>query len=375
MKVPSAPRPLEVFFFIHHLSGGGAERVVVRLVRALDRGRFRPSLVLFERRGEYLGAVPEDVPILDCARYGAGGRWRWFFTFVGFLRHRRPDVVVSFLWFPSALAVIGRFFAGTRCGLIVSERLTVEGSQEGLLTEWLRRLVIRVLYPWADRVVPNSEATAVQLCRRFSLPREKVIPLANPFDLEEIRGQAQGGKPSASDAAPAVVAMGRLTRQKGFDLLLRALPRAQRPFQLCLLGQGPEEASLRALGGALGCADRVEFAGFLENPYPRLLRASVFVLSSRYEGFPNALVEAMALGLPCVATRCPTGPEEIITDGVDGLLVPVEDPDALAAAIDRLLADPALRARLGEAAARRARDFDLPVVVRQFEALFEEVAG
>lgn len=129
------------------------------------------------------------------------------------------------------------------------------------------------------------------------------------------------------------------------------------------------------MASELGVAERVQFAGFLENPYPLLASATAFALPSRYEGFPNALLEAMALGLPCVASRCPTGPEEIVTDGADGLLVPIEDHVALAEALGRLLSDEALRARLGVAAAKRARDFDAPVVVRRFEALLDEVAG
>jgi GalNAc-alpha-(1->4)-GalNAc-alpha-(1->3)-diNAcBac-PP-undecaprenol alpha-1,4-N-acetyl-D-galactosaminyltransferase len=169
--------------------------------------------------------------------------------------------------------------------------------------------------------------------------------------------------------------MGRLSRQKGFDILIRAMAEVRSRARLVLIGEGPEEGMLRDLAARVGVSERVAFTGFLANPYPALAGASVFALPSRYEGFPNALVEAMSLGVPCVASRCPTGPEEIVTDGVDGILVPVEDPRALAAAVNRLLDDAALRDRLGRAARERARVYDAPEVVRRFEALLDEVAG
>lgn len=170
-----------------------------------------------------------------------------------------------------------------------------------------------------------------------------------------------------------IVGMGRLGREKGFDLLVRASAAVRHPFRVVLLGEGVEENSLRELVKNLGIGDRVEFAGFRKNPFPYLQKASVFVLPSRYEGFPNSLLEAMALGVACVATRCPTGPEEIIMDGENGLLVPVEDPTALANAIDRLLGDTELRDRLGRAARERAREFDAVRILPRFEVLLEEV--
>ncbi len=369
------PRRRKVLFVVHGLDGGGAERVVVRLLCSLDRARFQPVLLLFRRAGVYLPQVPPDVPVVDCGRYASGGRWRWLARFVGILRAERADVIVSFLWFANALTVVARAVSGVSGRLVVSERVTLTGAREGLFTEAFRRLVLATLYRFADRVVPNSQEMARQLVGALRLPAARVVPLPNPLDVEAILARARGPGPRGPEGLPRVVAMGRMTPQKGFDLLLRAVARLETPCRVAVLGEGSGLGGLAALAAELGLTDRVEFPGFLENPYPVLAAAAVFALPSRYEGFPNALVEAMALGLPCVAARCPTGPEEIITDGVDGLLVPMEDPDALAAAIGRLLADPALQARLGEAAARRARDFDLPVVVQRFEALFEEVAG
>jgi glycosyltransferase involved in cell wall biosynthesis len=366
-----------VAFVIHKLSGGGAERVVIRLLRRFDREKFLPLLIVLEKKGVFLENLPGDVPILDCGRYAEGGRWGWLRNFVLHLRRERPDAIVGFLWFVNGLAVVSRFLSGTPSRLVLSERSTVIGSGEGKLVELIRRAVIIFLYPAADRIVPNSRALARQLVDRFGISPRKVTVIPNPVDIEEIAAQgAEEADPGVGrEALPVVAGMGRLSREKGFDLLIRAAAEIRSPFRMVLMGEGPEEKSLRDLAARLGVSDRVRFTGFLRNPYASLARAEVFVLPSRYEGFPNGLVEAMALGLPCVATRCPTGPEEILTDGADGLLVPVEDPGALAAAIERLLGDPALRERLGRAARERVRAYDAPGIVRRFEALIEEVAG
>lgn len=366
----------KVFFVCHKLSGGGAERVTLRILRRLDRDRFDPVLVLIERGGSFQGDVPEGIRVLHCGRFSEGARWSWFFEFVRFLRREKPLALVSFLWFVNMVSVLATWFSGIRCRLILSERSTIEGSREGVLTEFVRRAAIRFLYPAADRIVPNSRVLARQLVDGFGILAGKVVVIPNPVDLEEIATQGNLARdPGVDQALPIIAGMGRLSREKGFDLLIRAAAEIRAPFRMVLMGEGPEEKNLRELTARLGVSDRVVFTGFLRNPYAWLAKSDVFVLPSRYEGFPNGLVEAMTLGLPCVATRCPTGPEEILTDGKDGLLVPVENPAALASAIDRLLADPALRERLGRAAQDGVRAYDAVGIVRRFEGLIEEVTG
>lgn len=366
---------IKVLFVIHYLAGGGAERVVIRILRLLNREKFVPVLLMIENRGVFRADVPQDVPVYDCGRYGDGGRWLWLRNFVRLLRQEKPDVVVSFLWFTNLVTIISRFFSGVRCRLIVSERSTIVGSRSGILNESLRRLTVRFLYPFADRILVNSRALQIQLSACYHHPETKVTVLHNPLDIETINAH---GKDCVDDAEqpegpPIIVGMGRLGREKGFDLLVRAAAAVRNPFRMVLLGEGVEKNRLRDLVKNLGIDGYVEFAGFRKNPFSHLSMASIFVLPSRYEGFPNSLLEAMALGVACVATRCPTGPEEIVTDEVDGLLVPVEDPGALAVAIDRLLGSPMLRERLGRAARERVRAFDAPGIILRLEDLIEEV--
>jgi glycosyltransferase involved in cell wall biosynthesis len=196
----------------------------------------------------------------------------------------------------------------------------------------------------------------------FARSRAAVIP--NPVrDMS-----AHGGRATPEQR---ILAVGRLTAQKGFDVLLRAFARLAREHPRCLLtiaGEGPDLRALKAQAAGLGIADRVEFPGWIAEPGVLLERTAVFVMSSRYEGFPNALLEAMACGVPVVSTRW-RGAEEMVTDGVDGLLVAVDSEIELADAIERVLKDGETRERLGRAGRTVAERYRLATIIEQWDAV------
>jgi glycosyltransferase involved in cell wall biosynthesis len=173
-----------------------------------------------------------------------------------------------------------------------------------------------------------------------------------------------------------MVTLGRLSAEKQFDYLLRAFERcgSRHPeWSLQIIGEGPERQSLEALAADLGIGRRVRFPGIVQDPEAILCNADLFVLTSRYEGFPNALVEAMACGLAVLSFDCPSGPNEIIRHGVDGVLVPAQDLDALAGSMDRLMGDDAERTRLGARALEVADRFDVERIMSMWEDVIEEV--
>jgi GalNAc-alpha-(1->4)-GalNAc-alpha-(1->3)-diNAcBac-PP-undecaprenol alpha-1,4-N-acetyl-D-galactosaminyltransferase len=270
----------------------------------------------------------------------------------------RPNVVISFITQVNVLTLLS--LAGTRVPVVVSERTEPAADPVGGVWRGLRRLV----YRWARAVVVQSEE--VRANAKAWAPGAVVRVVPNPV------ARPSGVSARAEQASPVVISAGRLVLYKGFDVLVRAFARCaphHSEWRLCIVGDGPEHQSLAQLAQQLGIAERCEFPGRASDLAPVFARAALFVLPSRYEGFPNVLLEAMAHQLPAVSTDCPSGPRHIIEEGVDGLLVPVDDVDALATAMDRLMGDPVERRRLGERAGGVTERFGVDRVMAMWDGL------
>jgi glycosyltransferase involved in cell wall biosynthesis len=247
--------------------------------------------------------------------------------------------------------------------VIVSERNNPERQRFRATWRWLRARLYGVAY-----CVVTPSRGVLESFPRAIRARGRVIP--NPVDLTPPRRRLTGTR--------RLVAVGRLVHQKGFDLLLRAFARIapEHPeWTLTIWGEGDRRPPLEALRAELGLQEKVRLPGLTERPGQWVEEAEVFVLSSRFESFGNVVTEAMVAGLPVVAFDCPWGPGEILRDGDDGLLVPPEDVEALAAALRRLILDPDLRRRLGEAGARNVRRFRSDAIGAQWDALIGEAVA
>jgi glycosyltransferase involved in cell wall biosynthesis len=210
---------------------------------------------------------------------------------------------------------------------------------------------------------------------RLRLDHRRVRVIHNPIDADHVRRLAREPLPT-EQARPFLVAVGRLEHQKGHDLLLRAYARsgAARDTDLILLGRGTQEAALRRLAAELGVAEQVKFIGFTTNPWSWVARARLFVLPSRWEGFPTAVVETLALGAPALVTACEFGPAEIVEHGRSGWVVPPEDPSALGEAMSRLLSASELTSALAAAGPARAALYGADSMIGAYGALFLEQA-
>ena len=274
----------------------------------------------------------------------------------------KPDVVISHV--DAMNALVGLAMVGMRCPHIATEHIHPPVHPIGPAWSALRRLSYRL----ADRVVVLTEAT-----RQWLAPgvRKKAVVIPNPVaaavpvaEPERIRRFGR-----------TVLGVGRLAPQKGLDRLLEAfalIAPQHEEWGVVLLGEGPERERLLGLAARLGLGDRVDLPGIVDNPTGSYL-ADIFCLPSRYEGFPMALCEAMAAGLPPVAFDCPTGPAEIIRHGVDGLLVPCGDVNALARSLDQLMGDGGRREAMGRAAVEGIRRFAPEVIMARWDELFDEV--
>jgi glycosyltransferase involved in cell wall biosynthesis len=271
-----------------------------------------------------------------------------------------PDAVVSFMTSMNVLTVLA--CTGRRNQVVVSERIDPTRHRE----QWLWAALRSIAYRRVDAVVVQTEAAAQWFRKRLG-KRSAVIVIPNPVPSPgESRDQA------VNVPKPFVLAAGRLVHQKGFDVLIRAFAQVAHEcetLRLAIAGEGPARPALRSLVGELRLEDRVLFLGQVVELGALMQQAEAFVLSSRYEGFPNVLLEALSSNLPVVSTDCPGGPREILRGGEFGLLVPCENPTALAAAVRRVVTDSDLRRRLSGIGARAVACYQLDRVVQGWEAV------
>lgn len=271
------------------------------------------------------------------------------------IRKERPDAVLSFLPRSNVPTILAGIGLGQR--IVVSERVQ-PAYEAGLPFGW--RLLRRVSYGRATEIVSQTSATAAWIQRNWG-HASLVIPNA-------LRELPDGG----GEREPLIVGIGRLARQKGFDLLLRAFARIAADFpawRVVILGEGPERESLTSLRDELGLVDRAVLPGRDRNIEAWMSRAGLVVQPSRFEGFPNVVLESMGMGAAVISADCPAGPSDLIADGINGRLVPVEDVEALARTMAEMMARPDERARLGHAAAEVRQRFRQDAIMRRWEAV------
>ena len=373
-----AGRRPKVCFVIPSLSGGGAERVAVQVLNALDDDRWQRSLFLFERSGPYLADVSPSIQVEATAAPSRVGRWRALRRFV---RRERPEVVVAFLSYLSVLTAVRAAAAGARVVFDVGTPVSafLADADYTWSRRWLRQLfaaAMRVGCAATDRIVATSQGVADDLVARYGARAARVSVVPNPVDFARIGAAAQEPLDAPTAARwqpPVVVAAGRLAGVKNYPLLIEAFAalRRQIPASLFILGDGAEEADIRRLVHAFGLDACTCLCGFQANPWKYIARADVFALTSRYEGFGNVVVEAMACGVPVVATASP-GTREIVSPGADGFLVEPHEPSAFARALADILSDAALRRRMAAAARTKAERFRTHAVASAYERVFSE---
>lgn len=316
--------------YLPSLRGGGAERVMVELSNEFAARGHRVDLVLVKAEGRYLSEISPRVNVVDlnCRRVIIS-----IWPLVRYLRAARPQAMLSALTHANLVALLCRRLANVRMRVVVSERNSLARlkGRSGRLF----RLLIRSFYPLSDKVIAVSQGIARELEEQTSLLPQQVTTIPNPVNLERIGVLASEPIPHpwlVDRGTPTILAAGRLEPQKDYATLLSAFERVheRQDARLIILGEGSLRGELERRISASGLGDRVRLVGFDPNPFPWMAASQVYVLSSRHEGFPNSLVQAMACGSRVVSTDCPTGPDEILEGGKWGALAPVGRDDLLA---------------------------------------------
>lgn len=363
-------QPLQSFrigIFVPCLSMGGAQRVALNLTQGLADQGFKVDLVLQKAVGAFLRQVDSRVRIVDLKTSGIIGR---VCGLAQYFRREQPAVFLSILDNVNAASVAKRI-AGVSTRVIVSLHINLPEPVENLKT-WFKPLLIRYSYPLADGVVAVSHGVAESLSRITGIPSHQIHVIPNPIippdDVEGISAYAahpwfQPGE------LPVILGAGRLVKDKDFKTLIRAfaIVRQQYNSRLMILGEGDQRPVLQALIQQLGLEESVTLPGFVEDPYPYMAAASVFVLSSRQEAFGNVLVEAMAVKTPVVSTNCMSGPQDILEAGKHGKLVAIANPAQLAEAILSTLCNPPDV----EALQQRSKAFSIEQIVNQYIQVLE----
>jgi len=360
----------KVVIFIYSLGGGGAEKVALELALGL-KSHFDVSIVTvspvqnYESLGvEVVSLYKHDVE--NSLMQKALSIFKLVFVFASYCRKNRIDVVVSCLSRPTIIAAFSRLIY-PKLKLIAAEHTTLSGYYADSFAEKILKKALSMSYQIADAVVAVSDGIKTDLLQNFGVKKDKITVIYNPVDTQKIRILALLKQPRQSDSFIFVTA-GRLVESKNYPFLFKAFA-ALEPFcRLWVLGAGEMERELKFLAVEMGIHERVHFFGFCENPYSYFAAADCFVMSSRLEGLPTVLIEALACSLPVISTDCKSGPREILggmgdmlASGLEraeyGILVGLDTHKFLSVAMHKMIEDDTLRSEYRANAPKRAEFF------------------
>ena len=348
------------------LFGGGGQRSMLNLAHGMAEDGHAVDLVLAQAEGAFLDEVREPVRVVDLK---ASRAITSLPALVNYLRRHQPTAMLSVFGYVNIIAIWAWRLAGVHTRLFVNEQNTVS-LEAGNGSNWRSRMtpqLIKRFYPWANGIVVVSQGVRDDLSQLTDIPNERIKVIYNASVVEsEVSEKAQAplddpwfelGQP------PVLISVGRLQKQKDYPTLIHAFAQVRKTqmVRLVILGEGRERSRLESLIEKLGLEQDVSLPGFVANPYAYIAKASLFILSSRWEGLPTVLIEALCCGTHVVSTDCPSGPREILKDGLYGQLVPVGDANALARAIEM-----SLDGNTSDPPAESWRPYELKSVVSQY---------
>lgn len=348
---------LKLAVFLATSGHSGVDRMMGLLLPRIASRGIRVDLLHVRGKGPHL---PSDIENLNIIELGTSHSFSSLIPVAKYLKRERPDALLSDKDRVNQVAIIAKLLAGSETRTVVRSGTTISKALEdrGIFEKIRHFLSMNYIYRLADAIITPSFGAAEDLSSFARIPLERITTIPNPVD-RELLYQLSAEPPSHPwfnkgniDMIPIIVGLGELGSSKDYTTLIKAFStlRKNRTIKLVIIGAGRGKPDMEKLVSDLNIQEDVEFLGFVKNPFPYLGRADLFVLSSRYEGFGMALLEALSLGIPSVSTDCPSGPREILKDGRFGELVPVGDIEAMAQAMATTLDNPPEREFVMQAA-------------------------
>lgn len=373
--------PCKLLVFMSYLGSGGAEKHTVRLVNHLNPAHFEITIVTPNKAGIY---EKEVLPHIKILKVGSSKAFQWSASLARFscLKHLRkllyklkPDIVMTVTDIHTMIYLLAARQMRNRPKHIALVQNSLSESY-GKSKKVVDKIIYKSIPSWymkIDKIVALSQGVAQDLqCLSHAL-KDKIVVINNIGVDQQLRSKAF--PVDLPDRRPIILACGRLVAQKGYPYLIQSFAQLvlKIPATLIILGDGELKQEVLQLIRDYQLQHNVKLLGFQENPYTYMASADLFVLSSLYEGFGNVIVEAMACNTPVVSTDCPHGPNEIIQHGVNGLLVPVKNPEALAKAMSEVLSNADLQNKLRKNGLKRSEEFEASRIASQYEKLFQDI--
>lgn len=369
-----------LLFLITSLSGGGAERVLVDILKGINKKLFNVHLAVEKLEGEYLPLIPDDIQTIVLSKENSLSPIKRIKLLNSVIEEYAIDVAIGFMQGPNKTIMRSKLLSKNNYKTILTEhnnpKLNYHKSSSYLIKA-LRVFEMKFLYKKSDKIITVSEGIKNFLVDQWSIKQEKITVIYNPVDIKKIRNKLKENVEfdwGALQNFKIIIAIGRLVEQKGYQDLLNVfkIVKTSVPSKLLILGKGPLENELRNLATELGLIDDLYMLGFVDNPWTFLKNSDLYLSTSKWEGFHLTIVESMACGTLPVATDCNYGPREIIENNVDGLLVPVNKVEVIASEVIKILNDDKRRKKMAKMAISKPEKFYLNKIVAKYEKTIRE---
>ncbi|PKP60269.1 MAG: hypothetical protein CVT89_00130 [Candidatus Altiarchaeales archaeon HGW-Altiarchaeales-2] len=371
-------KKIKILFLIDYLDTGGTRKIVIDIIHGLDKNKFDASVLVLEKREFWLNEL-QDIKVIDMGISPNYSGYvekffrttKKFYRFFKIINHEKPNIIVPFSHiFNPYLILIKLFMKKIKVIIIIQSHPSMD------FVHLLEKTTYRSLLKMADKIISCSKICGEYSIARFNAPKDKIITIYNSGDIEKInniKNEEMDDELFFKNNNPKIISVGALHYRKGYKYLLKAFKLIKENgmnANLIILGEGEERTNLENLAKDLELENDVVLPGQRTNPYKYMKNSDIFVLPSLWEGLPLVLVEAMICEVPIIATRCPSGVEELITHNVNGILVPPQDEKELANAIMDLLNNKGKAKELAKEGNKRIHDFDAKKTIKEYEKEF-----